>query len=351
MLPCRYLPCGQNIPGSEPNTSGRGLALRRRAVGGIDGRAARVALCPGSPRDNFLVRMELNMSGPNLVRAIVAALILWLAGELQAQTPREKFLQAYYLEHARGDCAAAAGLYAEAVKTAGADQDLRAEAAAGLAACREELATADFARLMPPNPLAYVELNRPGERIGKLLDQLGLLAKPGEANGNRLAISPELIHALLGMRGAAAAMTGFDPAAQRPSGVVVFHPGDVELVRGIIETALPAGCKPAPAIGGFVTYEAEGVLVTLTSRLVIVGTSAGEIAGVLERMRGEGEDSLATDPELAEVLKERDGALLFFCVNPKPILPLVNGMMAVGAMQCREAALARRCLIRRAFGL
>ena len=41
------------------------------------------------------------------------------------------------------------------------------------------------------------------------------------------------------------------------------------------------------------------------------------------------------------MLKDRRGDLLFFCVNPKPLLPLLNMLMAAGASQSREVALAR----------
>lgn len=152
---------------------------------------------------------------------------------LQAGTPQDKFYHAYYLQTASGDYAAAAKLYGAVASAKGVPAEMRAEAKARLAACREELASADFARLMPPEPLAYIEMNRPGERLRKFIAELGLLADPDgprAAGENRLAISPAVIDAVLGMGGMAAAVTGFDPVSQTPSGVVVFHPGNMELV-------------------------------------------------------------------------------------------------------------------------
>ena len=281
---------------------------------------------------------------PLIHRAIIVAITSMMAQlpALFAQTPEQDFYHAYYLHHAQHEYATAADLYGDFVAARQTDPALRAEAKAGLAACREELATADFARLMPPNPLAYVEINRPGERLGKLIDALGLLAEPGTpppTGENRLAISPAVLDAVLGMRGIAAAVTGFDMAAEKPSGVAVFHPGDMELVRGLIQTALPAATTPVKPVDGYATYEVEDILITLTSRLVIVGTSPGEISGVIDRMKSPHEESLATNRELAEIMEDRDGSLLYFCVNPKPLMPLLTGMLAAGATQSRELAL------------
>ncbi|MBP7745339.1 MAG: hypothetical protein KA383_04350 [Phycisphaerae bacterium] len=286
-------------------------------------------------------------------RLMIAALLLFTStAATRAADVADKFYRAYYLERDQRDYAGAAKLYAEVVQAKGAEANLQAAARVRLASCREELATTDFARLMPPNVLGYVELNRPGERVRKLLDQLGLLAKDGQkpvVGQNRLAISPALVDAVLGMRGAALAVTGFDPSAQRPSGVAVLHPGDMDVVRGLIETGLPAGASVVEPIAGYATYELEDVYITLTSRLVIAGSSPIEIEGVLDRMKDDQAESLATDPQLADVLKDRRGELLFFCVNPKPLLPLMDVMMAAGASQSREFAIAQGLLDPKSF--
>lgn len=284
---------------------------------------------------------------PNTLLKIVTALLVSaaaLTSSLFAEEVPSKFYKAYYLDQALGDKAAAADLYADVVHSSGVSAEIRQQAEARLAACREDLVASDFARLMPPNPLAYVEVNRPGERISKLLDKLGLLADanklpaPGET---RVAIHPALVEALLGMRGLAVAVTGFDPAQQRPSGVAVLHPGDMSLVRGAIESALPAAARPMGAIQGYPTYNIENeVIVTLTSRLVIISNEESQIEGVLYRMKNAGEDSLANNQALAEVRADRGDALAFFFVNPQPIMPLLQGAMAAAAAQDREAALA-----------
>jgi hypothetical protein len=283
------------------------------------------------------------------LRIVVGTLVFLAgtAGAARAQSPAEKLYQAYYLQHAQGNEAGAAKLYAEVAAARDAGADLQAIAKARLAECQEELAASDLVRLMPTGSLAYVELNRPGERVRKLLDQLGLLAHADERpvpGQNRLAISPALVNAVLGIRGAALAITGVDPTRGRPSGVLVLAPGDMEVMRGLLETALPAGATVLSPIRGFQSYEIQDFYVTLTPRLVIAGSSPVEIEGVLERLKDPKAESLATDPQLAEVLKDRHGELLFFCVNPQPLLPLLNVLTAGGAAANRQVALAQALL-------
>lgn len=286
---------------------------------------------------------------PLIIRAFIVPLLMLLVNSVttEAQTPADKFYHAYYLEHAQGDFAAAAPLYADVTESRKVKAARRAEAQVRLACCREELACSDFARLMPPEPLAYVELNQPGEHLSKLIDQLGLLERddqppaPGET---RVSVSPGLIDAALGIRGLAVAVTSIDMEKERPTGVAVLHPGDMDLVRGFIRTALPAHCEAVEPVGGYATYFAEEVYVTLTNRLVIAGTSRAEVEGVIARLKNEDEASLATSGKLADVIQERDDNLLFFCVNPKPLLPLINDLMAANAPEQRELALVQALL-------
>ena len=284
------------------------------------------------------------------LRVIFAGLVAIAASTpaLQAKDPQDKFYHAYYLEKAKGDLAAASTLYAEVAAARNVSSQLADEAKVRLVSCREDLACTDFARLMPPNPIAYVEMSQPGERVRKLIDQLGLLARPNAPSPTgecRVAISPAIIDAVLGMRGIAAAVTGFDPATQLPSGVVVFHPGDMELVRGLIETALPVASQSVGPIGGYATYLIEDqVYVTLTPRLVIASTQESEIESVIYRLKSPDEESLATNDDLAEIRADRQDALLFFFVNPKPLMPLLNPLMVAAASQSHEFVIAQALL-------
>ncbi|MFQ5804996.1 MAG: hypothetical protein ACE5I3_00950 [Phycisphaerae bacterium] len=274
--------------------------------------------------------------------------VLALVPAVRAQSAESKFHRAYFLEHARGELAAAAQAYDEVAADRDADAKLRAEARARRQVCREELASADFAQLMPPDALVYAELNRPGGQLSRLLKMLGLLREDGSLAADperRLAISPALIRELLGIRGAAVAVTGFDPASQTPSGVAILHPGDIEVIRGLIETALPAGAQFAEPIEGFPTYLVEGrVFVTLTRRLILASQQRGEIENVVFRLKGEESESLANKADLAELLQQRDDGLLFFCVNFKPVMPLLNALMAAGGTQSCELAVAQALL-------
>ncbi|HUU84971.1 MAG TPA: hypothetical protein VM243_15835, partial [Phycisphaerae bacterium] len=272
-------------------------------------------------------------------RTTAGLLVVLLAGVslARADSWEDKFYRAFYLETAQGDVAGAAELYRQVSTAEQVDAELRAKAEARRQACEEELASADFARLMPPDTLVYAELNRPGEKLLGLIEALGLLAPdehPTVESQQRFAISPVLVNAFLDVRGVAVAVTGFDPINQKPVGVAVFHPGNLELVRGLLETALPVAAEPVKPISGYPTYKVEGeALVTLTKRLVVVSPQRGLIVNVIRRLNGESDRSLATSEALAEVLKDREEALLFFCVNAKPIMPLLNAAMAAGGTQ------------------
>ena len=286
-------------------------------------------------------------------RPVVIVVALLFLGQgapraTRAETAQQKLHHGFYLEQAQGDCAAAAELYRQVEGDRQANDELQAEAAARLVACREELAAADFTRLVPETTLAYLEIKRPGDQLLNLLGQLGLLAGDDAAvaaTGRRVAVSPTLIKELVGIGGAALAVTGFDPLKQKPSGVAIFHPGDVEVIRGLIATGLPVGGRPVEPIGGFPTYEIEGeTLVTLTSRLVIASPQRAQIEAVLRRLTAEETTSLATNAALKGVLEGRGDSLLFFCLNAEPLMPLLNGMMAAAGSQNPELAMARAVL-------
>lgn len=274
---------------------------------------------------------------------------LWAAVLFATAVPavaldQEQFYRAYYCETSEGNYAEAIKLYEAVAADGSVPAELRTEAKSRLAACRERLAAEDFARIMPSQCLAYVEFNRPGEQVTRLLGGLDLL-RTAENASRKFAVSPTLVRSLLDIRGLAICITGFDPARQEPTGVAVFDPGEVEMVRGMIETALPAGGEAAEAVEGYATYRMpEDVFVTLTSRLVIVSRQRTEIAGVIRRLIGREKNSLLDNKDLAEDLKAREGAMLYFCVNAKPLIPLINMAMAMGASQSREVALAQAAL-------
>ncbi|MCH8852245.1 MAG: hypothetical protein IID41_06280, partial [Planctomycetes bacterium] len=249
------------------------------------------------------------------------------AGDVQ-----DAYYRAYFLEQEKGDFAAAAKLYSRVVAAKDVDAGIKAQARARLAACREEIASSDLLRLMPPDALAYAELNRPGEQLAQLLKSLGLLAgdqpqlKAGA--GRRIAVSPVLIKELLGLRGAAVAITGFDPSNEMPTGVVVINPGNLRVLRGILESVLPAAAETVESTKGWQTFFISDahLYVCLTSRLIIASPDRNEIDNVLGRLDGTVKESLATVRDLPDVFAQREDSMLFFCANAKKIIPLLSKM-------------------------
>ena len=277
----------------------------------------------------------------NLLIALALVVVTSAAATARADSGRDKFYRAHYLEHVEGDFAAASKLYEAAVKDRKLDGQLAAKARAGLASCREALASGNFAKLMPPDALVYVELRRPGNQLRSLLDQLGLLADASNDGGPQIAVSPKLISELVGIRGLAVAVTGFDPQAGMPKGVAIFDHGDLEVVRALIETGLSAAGNPTDPIGGFVTYAIEDkAFVTLTNRLVVAATGRAQIEGVVQRLSGDIKSSLASSGAISESDGPRDDDLLFFFVNAKAVVPMVRGMIG----SSREAAMAQALL-------
>lgn len=253
------------------------------------------------------------------------------------------FYRAYFLEHEVGDLEGALELYRAAANDGSLSSEVRAQAQRHGQGCAEELAAGDLASLMPEDTIVYLELNDPGAQVARLLEQLGLLQGAEGAGG--IAISPHLLEGTLGLRGAAVGITRIDPTGGAPGGVVVLHPGDIQAVRGLIETALPAGGQPVDAIFGNATYSIEGqALVTMGERLIVASTERGLIEDVLRRVAGEQKDSLAANPDLAETMALRGQDLAFLCLNAEPVLPLVQAMLSGVAQQQPEAAMAMQLL-------
>ncbi len=286
----------------------------------------------------------------------VKILVLLLVGAVSfvptvhAGQKKNAFYRAYYMEQVDNDFAGAAKLYEVVVADKRVDSATRAKAKARLLACQEEQMSTDFASLVPETTIAFIELHQPGEQVKKLLNQLGVLGdedglEAGLAGGRKVSISPKLVNELLGLRGAAVAITGINMAKGEPSGVAIFHPGNIDVIRGLLETGLPIAGKTVKPIGGYPTFEVEGEsFVTLTSRLVVASNSRGQIESVIRRLSGKERDSLATNPDMAEVLRDRGDALLHFCINARPVMPMINGLLATGAMGNPEMAMAQAML-------
>lgn len=261
--------------------------------------------------------------------AAVFSLCLPLAAWGQASSEPALY-KAFYLEKQLRSYAEAQNLYREVLGHR-PSEDVKRIAEAGAARCRDGLAAENFASLMPADAVGYIELNRPGELLEKFAgmvglttnDMQGVLAQRPSKNSNALmfvpsevVISPALFEHFSAFGGIAAALVDFDPeGASPPSGVLAVHHGDATGLKGILETAfqfapiaekihdLPTFGTQLPEVG-----QLTGVL---TESLLIVGTGRDLVQGVVERLLGERNDSLAARPDLADMENQRRGSTLF----------------------------------------
>jgi len=256
----------------------------------------------------------------------------------------------FYLQVHEGDAAGAAAVFERVASDSAAPAELKREAESRLAQCREDIAAADLARLMPPDSIAYVEINRPGDQIVRLAKMMGLVREPGaetpastegkSAPGIPLGpglvfpadfnVSPALAAELKKFRGAALAITGLDDKMQKmPEGVLVLHPGDSDLVRGLLETGIQL-IEPAEPIANFKTYRFHDhqnqFFLTVTKRLLIAGTKREAVAASVERLGNPQAASLAAQPAFKSHEAERKG-LLFAYVDGHETVRRLKTMM------------------------
>lgn len=268
----------------------------------------------------------------------LAALVAAPRAIAQEPPAAPSFERGFYLQQHEGDLQAAAAAYEQTLADEALPAELRREAERRLAECREDLAAADLARLMPENALVFAELSRPGDHLAKLASMAGLVRMPGQiepqpgapAAGEAMrlgpgvafprdfAISPALFDSLKQVRGAAAAMTAL-PRHGPPGGLVVIHPGDASLLRGIVETAAQF-LEPAESIAGHKTYRLgpggrDQAWLAVTTRLLVLSFDREQLAGALERLGASTSESLATQADFGRVQADRENSLLFVHVN------------------------------------
>lgn len=259
------------------------------------------------------------------------AVILSIPSVLAAQEAAQAdFERAYFFQTHDRDPARAAAAYEEVLADRRISEAMRAEARTRLAECREDVIAADFARLMPPEVIAYAEICRPGEHFARLAEMMGLVrarsaaaaeAQPeatplgdGAFFPHDFALSPALLVGLQAFRGAAVAVTGLDGRGE-PEGLLVLHPGEADLLRGAVETAMQFA-EPAEPIDGFKTWRVDKkVWVTVTARMIIASPAREEVAAAVGRLRNRQAESLASRDEMSRLQAEREGALLFAYVD------------------------------------
>ena len=275
--------------------------------------------------------------------SLLAALPIADAPAHAAALPRveSNLYEAYYLEHESGDFAAAKELYDTVLRSDG-PAEMKQAARAGSDRCRDHLAAKDFARLMPEDALVYIEINRPGEIIEKLAGMLGLTGgsirdvlagRPSIESAapfyipSEITISPAIFDALGSFGGAALAFTDFDFDGHRPpSGVLVIHHGDVNLIKGLLETAFQFAptvekIRDMPTFGH--TFPEVGQITgVLTESLLIVGTGRDVVEGVVDRLAGATSSSLAAREDLQKVRRAQPDSTFFAYANLQGIYEL-----------------------------
>jgi hypothetical protein len=265
--------------------------------------------------------------------------------------PEEDYYRAYYLQHESGNLEQALKLYESVARARGVGAELAENAALQARSCREDLRSRNFANLMPPQALGYLELRAPGEHLVRLLEQLGLTRDdswklPGQVKKQmqKYAVSPALLGELSSFKGLAVAVTGFDPVKRMPSFVAVLHPGDNEVLRGALETAIPAAGEPVNPLRGTRLFKIQDVYVAMTPRLVVVSQLRTEVDQVLKRLAGAGTPSLADDKEFASLQGDARDRMLFACFNAKEAMPFIQNMMQVAGSASQEFAMASALL-------
>jgi hypothetical protein len=265
--------------------------------------------------------------------------------------------RAYYLEHERGQYAQAKQLYDQALRSESGSEIGRA-AKAGSNRCRDQLAAKHFAQLMPPDALAYVEFNRPGEVCEKLAEMLGLTGKsiaevlserPSVNSStmihipNEITISPALFNHVASFGGLAVALTDFDPHHTRPpAGVLVLHHGDTELLRGLLETAFQFS-PTAEKIKDIPTFaiqvpEVGRITGVLTESLLIVGTGRDLVEGVVDRLTNPGTPSLGSRKDLADAISPHEGGTLFCYLDLQGMIKIARSTLGDNDHARREFA-------------
>lgn len=279
-------------------------------------------------------------SGRRVAAFTSVALILAIAPTASAQEAAEAdFQRAFFLEEHENDLAAAAAAYRKVVESDRAPAQLKQQAAGRLAAINEDLATVDLASLMPPEALAYVEVSGLGEHAEELVRMLNLQADSTATSSRgsvplgdgfylpeRITISPALLAELKNVRGIAAAVTGVCPEGC-PLGVAIIHPGDSNIVRGLVESAVQV-LQPVEPIGGFATYTfQEQVWIVQTARLVVVGSSRDEVAATVARISGDATPRLSESESFAHVGADREDAMLFAWVSGPRAVEQLRGVL------------------------
>jgi hypothetical protein len=326
----------------------RPIPLRQNALDRDSAPRLASGECASSVRASWLARLT-----------IPAALLAVLGSSpsvFTAEGGSEEYYRAYWLETEQRDEEGALALYRIVADDPGVDPELRARARERVAALGESIQTRDFARLLPPNVLAYVEVDRPGALIGRFLELTGLSAATteapaieddkAEASGPRFRISPKLVEALSVSGSIAIGITAVDPIHGIPVGVAVIRSDRNQLLQGLVETALAAGTfarefRSEAPIGGFPTYASSFATIVVTHGSVIVASSPGLAAETVERQSSPSASSLASSPNFADARSTSGSGGVFVWVDATRLVGLAKNVLRIANEGSEEYAIAQ----------
>ncbi len=281
-------------------------------------------------------------------RLVLLLIVASSARSAFCQDAQSEFYKGYYLQNEMRDVEAAVQAYGQALEL-DASPEIRQAIEKQTAILREDLATTDFASIMPANAMAYVELSRPAEHIESLLEIMGLTGAEENSHGNEtisiklddgmilssdFQVSPALLRELKKIRGAAASISEIDEDGE-PVGLVVIHPGTSDLVRGIIETAVQL-VPSNDQIAGYPTFRIEDeVWVVKTERLILVSPAKSQIEAALSQLADSAQPSLASQEAFQTARSENRAAVFFAFADTHQAVERFGNLMR------DEAAIAR----------
>ena len=144
-------------------------------------------------------------------------------------------------------------------------------------------------------------------RLASPMHDIGKVGIP-----DRILLSSAILAQAKAFKGVGLAITGVDLHQETPQGVLVLHPGEDEVMRGLMETAAQF-LPPTDPIAGYPTVQISesdfSATIAFTARLVVLGTDRTLVQGVVERLKGETSESLATVALFNESVARREYAL------------------------------------------
>jgi hypothetical protein len=300
------------------------------------------------------------MKARRQVAVFVALIAVFSTGVRVWAAEEEAFYKACYLQSEERDFAAAAKLFQQVAASEEVSAEIRQAAKRRLAECREDLAAADLASLMPAESILYFQAANVGAQVNSIFAALGLVDEDGTAarSNERLplepglsvpydfALSPALVREINKLGGLAFAITGFDDRGM-PRGVAALHLGGSDLVRGLVETGLQI-VTPSDAIGDYPTYripvEDESLWMVKTERLLILSPSKDDVAAAVQRIGGDGVNPSLTQSESFRNAAERRGeSLIFLWADSQRAAPMIDSLMAK-ELRAQELIAARTVL-------